>query len=374
MNCRDVKNKLPFYLSEQCSSEEKLQISKHLSTCPDCMKELEQLEEPILKDADSLKSMDTGRILMKARKALILKVASVTILSIIMLISIFFVIIPDVFKLVRYPEISDATRALIDITQFTSPSPVGGYGNSLASFGSYTFNISASVYDITGTKQKNSREITRKFNMVTGTFQSPVQPFVQFIHPDVKVSDELLKAHTTDIAKKILTKNGSTTVATADISLKSALSLEKVVTSLKGLDVKIIWMAVECGNEGYKPNNMSSGQNQYVQWGIPGRLFDQSKFDSSEVDYSNPSQYEKTVIEELKWLEKNKHYISADKNLLKFQDFDNSVGNRAEYIIDKGIKVYGLRITGPSSELAKLDEALDIRMEEVKDIDFYYWK
>jgi len=119
---------------------------------------------------------------------------------------------------------------------------------------------------------------------------------------------------------------------------------------------------------------MSSGQNQYVQWGIPTKLFNPTKVDPVELDYSNPSQFEKAVLEELKWLEDNKHYIAADKSMLKFQGYDNSVGDNAEYIIHHGLKIYGLRITGPSSELSKLDSFFDIRMENVIDIDFYYWK
>jgi hypothetical protein len=374
MNCRDVKNKLPYYLSEQCSSEEKFEISKHISTCPHCMEDLEDLEEPVLRNTSPMKSLDTRKLLGKARKTLILRVAITTILSIIILISTFFVVIPGVLKAMISPKIPTITRSLADITQFTSPSSVEGYGNSLASLGDYSFNITAVTDEITGTKHKNSKEMNRSFNMLTGTFQSPVKPFVQFIHPDVSVSDELLESRTSATANKNLNKNGDATVAVVDISLKSVLSLEEVVTSLEGLDVEVIWMAVECGSEGFKPKNMSSGENQYVQWGIPGQFFVPTKMAPTEFDYSSPPQYEKAVIEELKWLENNKKYIAADKSLLKLHGFDNRVGNKAKYIIDNGLKVYGLRITGPSTELSKLGDKLKIRMEEVIDIDFYYWK
>jgi hypothetical protein len=374
MNCSDVKSKLPYYLSEQCSSEEKLEISKHISTCPDCMKALEELDEPILNIIDHHKSLDTRKLLSKARKALILKVATTTMLSMVILTSTFFVVIPGILKAVNSPKLPNITRSLADITQFTSPSLVGGYGNSWPSIGDYSFNITACTYEMTGTKQKGSSEVKSNFNMLTGTYQSPVQPFVQFIHPDVMVSDELLEKRTSATVKKNLIKNGDSTVAVVDISLKSVLSLEEVVASLKDLDVKVIWMAVECGSEGLKPKNMSSGQNQYVQWGIPGKLFNPTNMTPAKLDYSSPTKYKKAVIEELKWLEENKKYIAADKFLLKYQAFDNSVGSNAKYIVDNGLKVYGLRITGPSTELIKLGDKLEIRMEQVMDIDFYYWK
>ena len=373
MNCSDVKNKLTHYLSDECSPEEKFEISKHISTCPECMQALEELDKPILKNISNIKPLDTGKLLNNARKALVLKVTATTIASIIIIISTFFVLIPGILKTIQYPKITNITRSLIDIVQFTSPSPVGGYGNSLASFGSYSFNISAYTHDITGTKKKDSREINRNFNMLTGTFKSPAPHLSQFIHPSVKVSDEFLSRITPDIAKKILTKNGDTTVATVDLSLKATLSLDEVTAALEDLDLKVIWMAVECGSEGEQPKNMSTGKNQYIQWGIPGQLFNANNSNSPEFKLSNVSEYEKSIMEELKWLDENKHYITADKSLLKFNDLDNSVGNRAKYIIDNGIKVYGLRITGPSSELSKLDARLSIRAEEVIDIDFYYW-
>ena len=373
MNCSDVKNKLPHYLSDECSPEEKFEISKHISTCPECMQALEELDKPILKNISSIKPLDTGKLLNNARKALVLKVTATTIASIIIIISTFFVLIPGILKTIQYPKITNITRSLIDIVQFTSPSPVGGYGNSLASFGSYSFNISAYTHDITGIKKKDPREINRNFNLLTGTFKSPAPHLSQFIHPSVKVSDEFLSRITPDIAKKILTKNGDTTVATVDLSLKATLSLDEVTAALEDLDLKVIWMAVECGSEGEQPKNMSTGKNQYIQWGIPGQLFNANNSNSPEFKLSNVSEYEKSIMEELKWLDENKHYITADKSLLKFNDLDNSVGNRAKYIIDNGIKVYGLRITGPSSELSKLDARLSIRAEEVIDIDFYYW-
>jgi len=373
MNCQDVKNKLPEYLADQCSSEEKLEISTHISNCPHCMNALEELDEPIISNGAYHKSLDTRKLLNKARKALLFKVITTTVLSIIMLVSIFFVIIPGILKAISYPKISDLTRSLVDISQFTSPAPVGGYGNSLASFGDYSFNIKAFTYEMIGTKKKGSGSVEKKVNMLTRTYESPIQPFVQFIHPKIKVSDEFLEGRTSTIAKKNLIKNGDSTVAVVDVSLYSLLSLEQVAASLKDLDVKIIWMAVECGSEDFKPKNMSSSDNQYVQWGVPGQLFNQSSMKPTEFDYSNPSKYKKTVIEELKWLEENKHYIAADKSLLKSQGYNNTVGNKAKYIIDNGIKVYGLRITGPSTELSRLNDKLDIRTEEIMDIDFYYW-
>lgn len=374
MNCNDVKSKLPEYLADQCNAKEKLEISEHISTCTSCMKAFEELDEPIFPKEDYSKSLDTGKMLNKARKTLILKVVTTTMLSIMIFISIFFAVIPGVLKFIRYPNIPKITRALIDITQFTSPSQVEGYGNSLAQFGSYSFKISTYTNDVVGIKRKNFNTVDRELDMLSGTFESPASYSAQFIHPNVIASDEFLKERTSDIAKKMLTKSGENTVAAVNISLKSSLSLKEVAEGIKDLNIKVIWMAVECGSEGEKPKNMNTSQNQYIQWGIPGKLFKMENRDAIDFNTSNLSEYEKNTLEEIKWLDQNKKYIAADKSLLKFQNLDNSVGNRAKYILDNGFKIYGLQLTGPSSELSKLDSRFAIRAEEVKDIDFYYWK
>lgn len=373
MNCNEIRNKLPSYLAGECGTEERIEISNHISGCHDCRNTLDELDIPILNDAAYSKALDTAKIFKKARKTLILRVAAISLLSILSLISIFFVVVPGILKDIRYPKLPDITRALIDVTQFSSPSPVVGYGNSLASFGKYDFNISVFTADITGTKKKNSAAITRNFNMLTGNFQSTIPHTSQFIHPKVKVSDEIIKESDPNISNKILNKNADTTVATVDLSLNSTISLENAASALKDLDLKVIWLAVECGSEGAQPKNMNTNKNQYVQWGIPGQLYTSYAANSVEFNSTNLSQYKKSIYEELEWLDKNKKYISAEKSLLKFNAFDNSVGDKAKYVIDTGFKVYGLRITGPSSELLKLKDKFDIRIEDIFDLDFYYW-
>jgi hypothetical protein len=372
MNCNDVKENIQRYLDDECNSEEKHEISTHISNCPNCMKLLDELESQIFQNKDYSNSINTKKVLNKARKTLIFKVISTTIISIIIFISMFFVVIPGVFKFVYYPKISDITRTLSDITQFTSPYTVVGFGNKHAGFGKYSFDIETYTKEIIGAKNKSSTTISRNFNMISGTYESPVTPFVQFIHPNIQLSNTLSQRLSPTKAVNTLKKNSDTTVALVDISLNSVTSLENLLESLKDLDLKIVWMAVECGNEEFKVSNMSSGQNQYVQWGIPGSLFTNETLFSEELNYKNP-EYEKRVLEELKWLDENKKYISANKSLMKYQNFDNRVLDNAKYILDNGIKIYGIRVTGPSSELIKINDKLDVRTEEVIDMDFYNW-
>ena len=59
--------------------------------------------------------------------------------------------------------------------------------------------------------------------------------------------------------------------------------------------------------------------------------------------------------------------------MLRVNGINNSVDEKASYILKNGIKVYGLRITAPSSELLKLSDSIDPRVMIVVDMDFWNW-
>ncbi len=55
MRCKNVKNKLPLYVSADLNHRTKEKIEAHLKSCPDCQLELKSLEEALrrIKEADS---------------------------------------------------------------------------------------------------------------------------------------------------------------------------------------------------------------------------------------------------------------------------------------------------------------------------------
>ena len=172
---------------------------------------------------------------------------------------------------------------------------------------------------------------------------------------------------------EILTKNADTTVSTVDFSLNRIINLSDVESIISKYDIELLWMAVEAGIEDTKPKNMSFGNQQVLQWGIPGKLSKPGNFDFAQLKSDNIKKFEETVIDELKWLDENKSVLKPDSGLLKNNGIDNSVRGQAQYIIKNGIKIYGLRITGPSNELIKLTQALDIRTMSVVDMAFWNW-
>lgn len=94
---------------------------------------------------------------------------------------------------------------------------------------------------------------------------------------------------------------------------------------------------------------------------------------SIELNKNNIKEYSENIIEEMNWLNNNKKYVKNDKELMKDNSINNGVGSKAAYVIKNGLIIYGLQLTGPTKELLKLQDSLDIRYENVTDVDFWFW-
>lgn len=367
MNCKEVRDKLEKYVNGKTTINDREKISEHLSTCQECMNEMVKLEEK------SVSPEKMNVIFNKASKRLRWKVISTVISTILIgFLSVYF-IIPGVLKAIRSFQISTYTSALADIVQFTQPVTVGGYGNSFPSGKPYTMEFRVYSHTRTGLKAKNMAEEEVSMNVITGIVYSPEDIGVQFIHPLINPEEAYTNEYSRETARRILDNNGEDTVATIDISLNKIISLEKLGELLREYDVDVLWMAIESGAEETKPKNMTIGQQQVLQWGIPGKLFERDG-KGAEFKPGSEKEYEEKVIKEMEWLNKNKNIFKPQRALFKYNGIDNSVGNRAEYVLKNGINIYGIRITGPTKELLRLQDSFDIRFEEVVDVEFWNWR
>lgn len=367
MKCNDVRNKLDDYLNGRTTIEERENISEHLSSCNECMDEfvkLEGVDFNIVKEKNILKDVS---------KKFNRKIVRLVICTIIILFSSIYVFIPGVFRAIRFSELDKLTSALADVVQFTQGVNVGGYGNSYPEGKPYTMEFSVYTHTKTGTKVKGMGEVKVDMNVITGIAYSPTSIGSQFFHPTISPIKDYSKAVTKEAAIKMLESNGEDTVATTNISLNQTISIEEVALILSEYDVDVLWMAVESGREGLKPKNMSFGQNQVIQWGIPGKLFAK---DGKGIEFKPGTEveYKAAVIKEMEWLNKNKKLLKPNRNLLKNNGIDSSVSTSVEYVLKNGIKIYGLKLTGPTKELLRLQKSFNIRFEEIVDIDFWYWK
>lgn len=370
MDCKYVKDNLENYLGGDISDEDNDKISKHLTNCDECM-------ESMLKKSEGTNNNSSKKIFLKTRRKLINRIALITVLFIISSYILISVVIPGIGSAFLFygGNLDNHTRAFADLIQFSQPSNVGGYGNKPGKGLKFYTTLQSYTHTYSGTKVQGSRTYETKLYYFKKGIESPIDIFVDFIHPKTSISESLSQNNTIEESKKILNKNGDNTVATVNISLNNFLNMNDIEKLLKNYDVKILWMAIECGEEATKPKNISHGLNQYVQWGIPSNFFSHTTvFDNNELTSDNTNEYEELILNEMKWLDENKKLIKPNKSLLKNHDIDTSVGSKARYVLDNGIKIYGLRLTGPSDEIARIHEALDIRYEVVDKIDFWYWK
>ncbi|ERI95431.1 hypothetical protein HMPREF1982_00174 [Clostridiales bacterium oral taxon 876 str. F0540] len=375
MKCSEVKEKLSEYISGKCNKEEIAEISKHLSGCSECMKEMTALDETNLKNNVLVSSdREAEKALNKARKKLIAKISIRTTGVILAAACILLLVVPGLLNIARMFNLSKYSRALVDLTQFSQPVNVGGYGNSFKGLQLYTTTLSAFTYEEIGTKKKPNSDVQAKLNLITGNMIYKEFKGPSFIHPSILPESHFIEETSPDKARKILAKNGDNTVAKINISLNKIIGLQDIEKLLKNNDVKITWMAVECGEEGLKPKNMSMSQNQYIQWGVPGILFiREPDMHSVELNKNDIENYSEKVLEEMKWLDSNKKFIKNDADLMKNNSINNGIETKASYVVKNGLKIYGLQITGPTQELLKLQSSLDIRFETVTDVDFWFW-
>ncbi len=366
MKCEEVRGKLPEYLARVLDENTDVQLRDHLKTCEECGREMKELNNGVALEPGESGNADVEKIMKKTKRKF--NLAIFRIVAIIAGVALLISVIP---RLISLPEPPNASRALMDSVQFSQPDKVNMWGDSME-FG-LSIPLKIGARPVVGRNFGEQMEFTGRMSLLTGKVTVPVFVGASFVHPGQFAGADFGRQRSPEVQAAILSKNADTTVATVDYSLKQLTGLEEVEILLGKYDVEICWMAVEAGIEGVKPENMSFESQQVLQWGIPGKLSKPGKFDYAVFEKGTGKEYEKAVLEELKWLDENKNLLRADPELLKNNGIDNSVNGKAAYILENGIKIYGLRVTGPSSAILKLTQELDVRIMKVVDMDFWNW-
>lgn len=372
MRCKEVQEKLPEYLAGILDENTKAQIDQHLKACDACNMELKALNEDVAFDIRKTKDINEARIIRKTKVKFNLAILRtvVLILAVLLLISLFPTILRGVQSALGQ---SKASRALMDFVQFSQPSKVNMWGNSAAQGFSLSMPLKIGVRPVVGHGFREQLEFTGKMSILTGKVTVPVFLGANFIHPNIFMDEDFDGDRSKDAQMKMLEKNAETTVSTVDYSLKKIISLTDIEALISKYDVELLWMAVEAGIEHIKPKNMTLQNQQVLQWGIPGKLSRPGDFDFAILKRGSLEAFEAAVMEELTWLDDNKSVLKPDSGLLKNNGVNNSVKGQARYIMDNGIKIYGLSVTGPSNEIIRLTMDLDVRTMSVVDMDFWNW-
>lgn len=321
---------------------------------------------------DEVGEPDIENVLKKTRRSFNLRIAK--IITILAAVAWLAYMVPAVLGGVQSLHFAKASRALMDILQFSQPDEVNSWGNGTLDRASMTIPFTASVLPRIGKNFGEQKDFNCGMSVITGKITSPVNIGAQFIHPGLfGESLQLNRLQSPDAQSAILEKNRDTTVATVDFSLNGTVNLDYAANLLGKYDFDLCWLAVEAGIENAKPLNMTVENRQVLQWGIPGKLSKPGEFDFAGLKKDNTAEFEKAVMDEMKWLDANKNLISPSKSLLKNNRISNAVDKKAAYVLENGIRIYGLRVTGPSSELLKLRAELNPRLMTVIDMDFWNW-
>lgn len=372
MKCKDVQEKLPEYLAGILDENTKTQVDSHLKTCNECSTELKELNKDIVSDISQVNDVNEKRILKKTKVKFNLAIIRtvVVIAGVMLLISMLPTFLWGIQSVLSQ---SKASRALMDVVQFSQPNKVNMWGNSAVESLSLSVPLKIGARPVIGRNYREQLEYIGRMSVVSGKVSVPEFLGASFVHPDLFIGIDFGRDKNVEVQTKKLEKNAETSVSVVDYSLNKTISLSEVESIINKYDVEVCWMAVEAGIEDAEPRNMSFGDQQVLQWGIPGKLSKPGDFDYAQLQKGNSKDFERSIIEELKWLDDNKTILKPDSDLLKSNGIDNSVNEQIQYILQNGIKIYGLRITGPSSEIIKLTQALDIRTMSVVDMDFWNW-
>lgn len=320
---------------------------------------------------DRVGEENIAKVLKKTRRSFnlrILKVVTVLAAAVWLVY-----MIPTALWSVQSLHKAEASRALMDVMQFSQPDRVNSWGNGYRSAFSMSMPLVTSVITQTGKKLEDQKNFTANMSLITGRVTAPAIMGAEFIHPGVYAGIVPEWRQSPDAQIVLLEKNAETTVATVDFSLHEFINMKDAAGLIGKYDVDICWLAAEAGIESLEPRNMTYQNQQVLQWGTPGKLSKPGEFDYAVLKRDNAEEYEKTVLEEMKWLDGNKELLAPDRGLLRDNGIDSSVGNKAAYLLENGIKIYGLRVTGPSNELLRLKTELNPRLMTVVNMDFWNW-
>lgn len=361
MNCNEVKDRLPEFLAGTMSEKEESLFRDHVSSCEGCAREADELSKPIREvGVQRDVSKELKRSLRRVRVSLVLRLTAVLA---VLLITVSYVL-PGILGLVRFPQMQHARRALALYTQFSMPVTAGGYGNTPERY-SNTLRIFTSSQ--AGLRIVPGPVVSARISYLTGRMTVPHMPLPKFVHPAVTRAS----ADIEDSGRMIMTlqKNLDNRGATISVSLNELISLRAVAALLELYDVKLGWMAVEAGVETLDHPSITHSNNQIYQWGIPGTLtqLQDGSFEGTTLAAHNVELFEQEVIEAMTWLNQNKNLFGA-----KDQTGAQPIGDKAAYVIDNGIHIYGLQLSGTTEELLRLVQVLDIRRGTVEELSLWW--
>lgn len=229
-------------------------------------------------------------------------------------------------------------RMLGNLTVFTSPLAYGGYGTNLSA---YNPQITVYGYQYAGFSYVDTHW-DMEVDIAPVTLKMRYYDKVGSMFAYGKTKDEV----SCDTAISIL-KNNPNSIASVSLTLDKVYNMKELKQIEKSHDVKIIWLALETGNEYDLPKNVRMDNEGAVRmFGIPTTFTKLDELKTYSIDFSKTEDYIALIEDEFEWSLKHRNYIAKDESLLGFDDMKE--------VIKNGMNVYGIVVVGPTEELIKL--------------------
>ena len=205
-----------------------------------------------------------------------------------------------------------------------------------------------------------------------------------FYHPE----DDLV-APNTKSAWNSLEKLPEGTVAELYLSLDRFYTTAEVLPLLEGKNFEPLWFTVDTGMEepyktgDYRPVEEPFGFPFYPIWHYDDMLFDELTVESKSFfstvtiqsrssppieAYGSAEAREENFIKTLQLLTK---YETIAKRVSRYHYLNLS--ERLAYIQEKGVRIYGVVVTGPTKELLKLKQEPWVRRAVLGEVHLWSW-
>ncbi|OUM87449.1 MAG: hypothetical protein BAA01_12645 [Bacillus thermozeamaize] len=205
-----------------------------------------------------------------------------------------------------------------------------------------------------------------------------------FYHPEDNLGDPFTKS-----TWNSLEKLPEGTVSELYLSLDHFYSTAEVLSLLEGKNLQPLWFAVDTGMEepyrtgDYRPVDVPFGFPFFPMWHHDDMKLDEltverkSFFSTVTIEsrgsppieaYGSAEVREENFIKTLQLLTK---YENIAKGVSRYHDLHLS--ERLAYIQEKGVRIYGVVVTGPTKELLKLKEEPWVRRAVLGEVRLWSW-
>jgi hypothetical protein len=373
MRCEEVRKKLEDYLNGTCTNEEERAIEEHLQTCEECEWEMEEhINQKKISAKDwnvpELSYIEQRKIVRKAKWKNRLSTAF-TVFGLFFIISIGSAIVTGLY----YKNTGlTANRVIQTAIQMTLPNV---YSDGAGTSTNFYFNadIQGDLQKSVGSEERyigkyHGKMILNYLNGISKEWVDGRYDLSLIFHYPLGflngAYEENLEVYRLgDETWEALNKLPEGTVSEIAVSLDGVYTFDEVKGLFKDYDIDIVWYAIDTGTARDNDTiDVSIGEDL---WGIHEYAWYKLLGDNVADKATKEDAFKKGLA-----------FLAEHATWAKrvIWDFDQeSIKEMLDYVDEHGVKCYGVVLTGPTKELAKLADNEHITYAALGEVDFWNW-